>query len=77
MIGFLLGPMAPIAANHTARVLPRHLVNGTVGWMAASKKRRLLAMIIILGLVWAFVPRGRKMILADFEKKAFLNEVTA
>ena len=35
MIGFLLGPMAPIAANHTARVLPRHLVNGTVGWMAA------------------------------------------
>ena len=53
----------------TARVLPSHLVNGTVGWMAASKKRRLLAMIITLGLVWAFVPRGRKMILADFWKK--------
>jgi hypothetical protein len=27
--------MAPIAVNHTARVIPRHLVNGTVGWMAA------------------------------------------
>ena len=27
--------MYPIAINHTARVLPRHLVNGTVGWMAA------------------------------------------
>ena len=35
MIGILLGPMYPIAINHTARVLPRHLVNGTVGWMVA------------------------------------------
>ena len=52
----------------TARVLPSHLrlVNGTVGWKAASKKRRPLAMIIILRLVWAFVLKGRKMILADF-----------
>jgi hypothetical protein len=24
-----------MAINHTARILPRHLVNGTVGWMAA------------------------------------------
>lgn len=35
IIGFLLGPLSPIAVNHTARVLPRHLVNGTVEWMAA------------------------------------------
>ena len=35
MIGLLLGPMFPIAMNHVARVLPRHLVNGAVGWMAA------------------------------------------
>jgi fucose permease len=35
MIGILLGPMYPIALNHTARVLPRHLVNGTVGWISA------------------------------------------
>ena len=27
--------MYPIAINHVARVIPRHLVNGTVGWMAA------------------------------------------
>ena len=27
--------MYPIAIKHTARVLPRHLVNGTVGWMVA------------------------------------------
>ena len=35
MIGVILGPMYPIAINHTARVLPRHLVNGTVGWVSA------------------------------------------
>ena len=27
--------MFPIALNHAARVLPRHLVNGTVGWISA------------------------------------------
>ena len=27
--------MYPIAINHVGRVLPRHLVNGTVGWMSA------------------------------------------
>ena len=35
VIGILLGPMYPIAINHTAHILPRHLVTGTVGWMAA------------------------------------------
>ena len=35
VIGILLGPMYPIAINHTAHVLPRYLVNGTVGWMVA------------------------------------------
>ena len=35
MIGILLGPMFPIAINHAARVLPRHLVNGAIGWMSA------------------------------------------
>jgi fucose permease len=35
IIGMFLGPMYPIAINHTARILPRHLVNGTIGWMAA------------------------------------------
>jgi len=35
IIGILLGPMYPIVINHTARVLPHHLVNGSVGWMAA------------------------------------------
>ena len=35
IIGFLLGPMFPIAMNHTPRVLPRHLVHGTVGWISA------------------------------------------
>ena len=113
IIGILLGPMYPIAINHTARVLPRHLVNGTVGWMAACGAggsallpfitgtmasnlgieslqplyvfaqllnkfafqtfysnfyffRRLLAMMIILGLVWGFVRKKRKMTLEDF-----------
>ena len=35
IIGILLGPMYPIVINHAARVLPRHLVNGAVGWMSA------------------------------------------
>jgi fucose permease len=35
MIGIVLGPMYPIAIHHTTRVLPRHLVTGTVGWMSA------------------------------------------
>ena len=35
IIGILLGPMFPIVINHVAVVLPRHLVNGTIGWMSA------------------------------------------
>jgi fucose permease len=35
MIGIVLGPMYPIAIHHTTRVLPHHLVSGTVGWMSA------------------------------------------
>ena len=35
IIGILLGPMYPVAINHTARVLPPHLVNGAIGWMSA------------------------------------------
>ena len=27
--------MYPTSLNHAARVLPRHLVNGTVGWTSA------------------------------------------
>lgn len=34
-IGLVLGPLYPLAIHHTTRVLPRHLVNGTVGWMSA------------------------------------------
>jgi len=35
LMGFILGPIFPTAINHTARVLPRHLITGTVGWIAA------------------------------------------
>jgi len=86
IIGILLGPMYPIAINHVGRVLPRHLVNGTVGWMSAcgaggsallplitgaiasnfgieSLQPFLLAMMIILGTVWSFMPKKRKITL--------------
>jgi hypothetical protein len=102
-----LGPMYPIAINHVARVIPRHLVNGTVGWMSACGAGgsallpfiigkmasnlgieslqplcvfpvffwfwtftecfsfffgySLLAMMIVLGTIWAFVPKKRKI----------------
>ena len=35
VIRILLGAMYPIDINHTAHILPCHLVTGTVGWMAA------------------------------------------
>ena len=35
IIGILLGPLFPTGLNHTARVLPRDLVGGTVGWISA------------------------------------------
>ncbi|KAH9485772.1 Bypass of stop codon protein 6 [Psilocybe cubensis] len=34
-IGLLLGPMYPIAIRHAARVIPRSLVTGAIGWIAA------------------------------------------
>ncbi|KAJ3505312.1 hypothetical protein NLJ89_g7483 [Agrocybe chaxingu] len=34
-IGVLLGPLYPIAMNHISRVLPRALVTGAIGWVAA------------------------------------------
>ncbi|PPQ80104.1 hypothetical protein CVT25_001472 [Psilocybe cyanescens] len=34
-IGLLLGPMYPIAIRHAARVIPRPLVTGSIGWIAA------------------------------------------
>ena len=36
VVGTLLGPMYPIVINHTAKVLPRHLVAGAIGWIGAS-----------------------------------------
>ena len=35
IIGIFLGPIYPIAMKHVARVLPGHLVNGTIGWISA------------------------------------------
>ena len=34
-IGVLLGPMYPIAINHTSRIIPRSLVTGSIGWISA------------------------------------------
>ena len=35
IVGIVLGPMFPIVISHVAVVLPRHLVNGAIGWMSA------------------------------------------
>ncbi|KAF9047600.1 MFS general substrate transporter [Panaeolus papilionaceus] len=35
LIGVVLGPLYPIIMNHTGRVLPRALVTGAIGWVAA------------------------------------------
>ncbi|OAX42435.1 MFS general substrate transporter [Rhizopogon vinicolor AM-OR11-026] len=34
IIGILLGPMYPIAMNHTVRILPEWLLTGSIGWIA-------------------------------------------
>jgi fucose permease len=34
LVGVLLGPMYPIAINHAARVLPRWILTGSIGWIA-------------------------------------------
>ncbi|KAG1903205.1 MFS general substrate transporter [Suillus fuscotomentosus] len=34
IIGVILGPMYPIAMNHTVRILPEWLVTGSIGWIA-------------------------------------------
>jgi len=36
VVGMLLGPMYPIVINHTAKILPRPLVAGAIGWIGAS-----------------------------------------
>ncbi|KAF9479394.1 MFS general substrate transporter [Pholiota conissans] len=36
LIGVLLGPMYPIAISHTARIVPRSLITGTIGWITAA-----------------------------------------
>ena len=49
IIGILLGPMFPTAQNHAARVLPRHLVNGTVGWTSACSAGGNVLLSILTG----------------------------
>ncbi|KAG1903204.1 major facilitator superfamily domain-containing protein [Suillus fuscotomentosus] len=34
LIGVILGPMYPIAMNHTVRILPEWLITGSIGWIA-------------------------------------------
>jgi len=34
VVGVLLGPMYPIAVNQAARILPRWILTGAVGWIA-------------------------------------------
>ncbi|TFL07868.1 MFS general substrate transporter [Pterulicium gracile] len=34
IVGFLLGPLYPIAMNHAARILPRWLLTASIGWIA-------------------------------------------
>ncbi|KAG2008318.1 MFS transporter [Coprinopsis cinerea AmutBmut pab1-1] len=33
-IGLFLGPMFPLAINHASRVLPRHILTSSIGWIA-------------------------------------------
>ncbi|PVF93673.1 MFS general substrate transporter [Serendipita vermifera] len=35
LVGVLLGPMYPLCMNHAGRVLPRKILTGSIGWVAA------------------------------------------
>ncbi|KAH9478786.1 hypothetical protein JR316_0009247 [Psilocybe cubensis] len=34
IVGVFLGPMYPIVMNQTSRILPRHILTGSIGWIA-------------------------------------------
>ncbi|KAF8806363.1 hypothetical protein BYT27DRAFT_7049927, partial [Phlegmacium glaucopus] len=51
IISILLGPMYPIAMNHTAYILPRHLVNGTIGWISACRAAGSALLLFVTGTV--------------------------
>ncbi|KAG1745199.1 MFS general substrate transporter [Suillus lakei] len=71
IIGVVLGPMYPIAMNHTVRILPEWLVTGSIGWIAGfgqagscalttgikSLQPFLISMMAFMTVLWALVPR--------------------
>lgn len=34
VVGMFLGPMYPIAMNHSRRILPRWILTGSIGWIS-------------------------------------------
>ncbi|KAK7681380.1 hypothetical protein QCA50_015472 [Cerrena zonata] len=83
-IGFLLGPMFPIAMSYCTQVLPKWLLTGCLGWIGgfgqagsaalpfatgllASKfgigslQPFVVSMMSTLVVLWAFVPRVRRV----------------
>lgn len=50
-VGFVLGPMYPILMSYAARVLPRWLLSGSVGWIASLGQAGSAMLPFITGAV--------------------------
>lgn len=51
MIGLIMGPMYPLVMTHTSKVLPKWLVTGSIGWMAAFGQAGSAVIPFITGVV--------------------------
>ncbi|KAG2156825.1 MFS general substrate transporter [Suillus bovinus] len=53
IIGVVLGPMYPIAMNHTVRILPEWLVTGSIGWIAGFGQAGSALLPFLTGVIAA------------------------
>ncbi|KAF9456410.1 major facilitator superfamily domain-containing protein [Collybia nuda] len=51
LVGVLLGPMYPIAINQTARVLPRWILTGSIGWIAGFGQAGSAVLPFLTGII--------------------------
>ncbi|KAG0699326.1 MFS general substrate transporter [Suillus ampliporus] len=51
IIGIILGPMYPIAMNHTVRILPGWLVTGSIGWIAGFGQAGSALLPFLTGMI--------------------------
>lgn len=51
VIGLFMGPMYPLVMSHTSKVMPKWLVTGSIGWIAAFGQAGSAVIPFITGVV--------------------------